>query len=160
MAVAVARAEALKPNSSLVTGARSGPDFAKVVLYRLMAKLVQGSPGVSVNTWLDDIVNRAQGKPKVVIKAVVESTLKLALGLKELGLKVAPKSVCLSNDRTVTTAIVKALSKQQIEVLPTKAAAGAQGNCLEVDHTGSVPTRGRVVRAVLANAWPRNSIPA
>ncbi len=85
---------AVQPQRSILAGDGSSGNVAKCLLFGLLQGLHAGfmPRGVASRTWVDDVVQRAEGTAAGVAVALAEAGSAFASGVRELGLTVASKS--------------------------------------------------------------------
>ena len=87
----------VQPTRSLVAGARRAVDFSRCILYALMEELSNRFlPAVVTSTWVDDVVQRAEGLRRQVVATLLSAGRTFAEGVEGLGLTLASKSAVVA----------------------------------------------------------------
>ena len=115
--------EAVHAIISILAGARSAVDFSRCVLYSLMEKITIGNPTVMATSWVDDVVQRAEGLKQRVLEDLVGAGVQFFEGCKRLKLKVASKSTVISTNRQLALDLSEAMSSRGVTVKASRVAA-------------------------------------
>ena len=112
----------VQPERSIVAGSRAGPDMSRAYLFEVLDEVFRQHPAVSLKSWLDDMVQRAEGTRRHVVAALTHGAVHLVRRLRASGLNVATKSVILASEASIAAEVVRSLSDHGICVSSARVA--------------------------------------
>ncbi|CAK0800747.1 unnamed protein product, partial [Prorocentrum cordatum] len=108
--------DAIIPEQSMIAGLGGAVDFSRCSLYNILDRVAQGSPGVTVRSWVDDVSQRVEGRYKRVLGLALQAGLTFAKGCSEAGLVISAKSTIVTNNAGLGKELKRGFAKEGFEV--------------------------------------------
>ena len=115
--------ESIQPEWSLVAGTPRAVDFARCAFYQVCWAAVQGGPGVTLRSWVDDVGQRTEGSAKWCIESLARAGNTFIDKAREAELNIASKSTIISSSMKVARALQAEFKAKGVDVRIGKTAA-------------------------------------
>ena len=103
------------PNKSIIAGCSHSNFFARLPLQKPIRRMAAEAPQpkLKIATFVDDVAQISRGRMSCIAEAAIKAAMTFCVSMKALGLRVSAKTVIVSSNHRLATALAVQIRKRQ-----------------------------------------------